>query len=267
MAKLVRAVEQRGHQEILLRKESGLDYLELSKLKLSQGERYQAETEGWEVVLVILSGVASISSENNEWSHLGGRKDVFDGKATAVYIPCRSTFAVYAESEVEIAICRAKADEKFQPFVVKPEEVVVNRRGENNWHREVHDIIVANGENRVQRIVIGETFNEPGQWSSFPPHKHDGEHAPEEPDLEEIYHYQVHPQQGFGVQMHYVKDDGIDDAYTVRHGDSFAIDHGYHPVAAAGGYRLYYLWFLAGGSGRDLRPYDDPDHRWLIRKE
>ncbi|WP_245920947.1 5-deoxy-glucuronate isomerase [Melghirimyces profundicolus] len=263
MKRLYRARERKGYQEIIGTEDPVLDYLSFGKLQLEKGEKYREKTHGYEVALVILSGKISISSQGKEWRRVGSRNSVFEGKATTIYIPCSSEYDLTAESAAEVAVCKAKADKKFEPFIILPEEVVVNRRGRDTWQREVHDIIVENGRNRVHRIVVGETFNHPGHWSSFPPHKHDGEHAPEEPDLEEVYHYQLSPRQGFGVQLHYTKDLCIDDAYIVRHGDSFAIDRGYHPVSAGGGYQLYYLWFLAGKSGRLLNPFDDPDHRWL----
>ncbi|MCY0869256.1 MAG: 5-deoxy-glucuronate isomerase, partial [Firmicutes bacterium] len=148
------------------------------------------------------------------------------------------------------------------PFVVAPEDVVIHDRGRESWRRQVHDIVAENGEGRVERIVVGETFGIAGGWSSYPPHKHD-EMSAEETELEEIYHYRFRPSSGFGVQLLYTAARDVDEAHVVRSGDSFAIPRGYHPVAAAGGYEIYYLWFLGGPHGRQLRPFDDPEHRWL----
>ncbi|MGG1313338.1 5-deoxy-glucuronate isomerase [Cohnella laeviribosi] len=265
MRRFSKAERFNGYRDIFTFEEQGLKYLAFGKAALEAGQTYRADTEQCEAVIVLLKGKATVSTGGKTWNGLGGRRTVFEGKATAVYVPCQSSFVIEAETELEVGICKAKAEKRFEPFVVYPEEVVVHRRGKETWKREVHDIIADNADGRVHRIVLGETFNEPGSWSSYPPHKHDGEHAPEEPDLEEIYYYQVDPEQGFGVQLHYTKDGEIDDAYIVRQGDSFAIDKGYHPVAAAGGYRVYYLWFMAGPTGRTLKPYDDPDHRWLTR--
>ena len=261
--RLVKAVEGEGYQEIISEEETRLDYLSLGKLSLQSQQTYRGETGGNEAVLVILSGVVDYSSGDQHYTELGGRKSVFDGKATAVYVPCRSQYEIKARTEAVLAVCKAKASERYEPFVVKPEDVIVHHRGKDSWKREVHDIITDNGEGRVQRIMIGETFNEPGNWSSYPPHKHDRDHLPEESKLEEIYHYQLSPEQGFGVQLLYNQDRSIDEAYIVRHGDSFAIDQGYHPVIAAGGYKIYYLWFLAG-ERRMYKLYDDPEHKWLM---
>lgn len=253
-----------GYQSIITESDPHLDYLAFDKLQLKADEAYTGQTGQYETVLVILSGQIDVSSANKHWKALGKRDNVFAGKATAVYIPCREEYEVSAVTDADVAVCKALADETFTPFVVQPDDVIVNHRGKENWQREVHDIIPDKDSIPVQRIIVGETFNKAGQWSSYPPHKHDQDNLPDEVMLEEIYHYQLKPQQGFGVQLHYTADKTINDAYIVRHGDSFAIDKGYHPVSAAGGYELYYLWFLAGPSKkRVLIPKDESEHVWL----
>ncbi|MFC7395087.1 5-deoxy-glucuronate isomerase [Scopulibacillus cellulosilyticus] len=266
MQRFYKGQQVKGYQDIIPENGQVLKYLALGKITLEKGEEYSSQTGHYETALVILSGKASISCEDQTWEHLGGRKTVFEDKTAAVYVPCQSEYQVTAETDVIIAVCKVKGEEKHSPFVIKPEDIVTEHRGKETWQREVKDIITDNGEGRVHRIVLGETINRPGHWSGYPPHKHDGEHYPEEPNLEEVYHFQINPEQGFGVQLHYTKDQSIDDAYIIRHGDSFAIDKGYHPVSAAGGYEVYYLWFMAGDAGRELRPYEDPDHRWFSTK-
>ena len=81
--------------------------------------------------------------------------------------------------------------------------------------------------------------------------------------MEEIYHFKVNPGQGFGIQVMYNDDMSLKESYIVQDGDSVAIKEGYHPVAAAPGYSVYYLWVMAGNSGRKLTPCDDPKHAWV----
>jgi 5-deoxy-glucuronate isomerase len=109
---------------------------------------------------------------------------------------------------------------------------------------------------------VGETFNEPGGWSSYPPHKHDRHDPPAEVALQEVYHFRLQPRQGFGIQRMYSPERGTDEVLVVEDGDTVLIPFGYHPVVAAPGYRLYYLWALAG-EGRDLRLREDPAHAWV----
>jgi 5-deoxy-glucuronate isomerase len=107
--------------------------------------------------------------------------------------------------------------------------------------------------------MVGETFNPPGNWSSYPPHKHDGRDG--EPTLEEVYYFRIDPPQGFGQQMLYTAD-GESVTHAVRDGDTVLLPYGYHPVSAPPGYRLYYLWGMAGAQ-RKLALHEDPTHRWI----
>ena len=146
------------------------------------------------------------------------------------------------------------------PVIVEPADVVVHDRGRPGWQRAVHDVVA----DRVpaQRLLVGETFNEPGEWSSFPPHKHDGGDG--EPALEEVYYYRFDRPDGFGFQGLY-EVDGSERAVFLRHGAVVGIPRGYHPVCAAPGYRLYYLWALGprAGTARALALHEDPAHQWL----
>ena len=95
----------------------------------------------------------------------------------------------------------------------------------------------------AQRLMVGETFNPPGHWSSFPPHKHDGRNG--EPCLEEVYHFRVDPPHGFGHQMLYTED-GESVTHQVRDGDAVLLPYGYHPVSSPPGLRA----LLSVGDGR-----------------
>jgi 5-deoxy-glucuronate isomerase len=195
-----------------------------------------------------------------EWNgHAARRGDVFTNRASAAYVPPGASLQVRANAPTELAFamtvgCTApRRDLQF----VSPDDVVVNERGRPPWQRTVHDIVADNVN--AAHLIVGETFNEPGQWSSFPPHKHDGRDG--EPALEEVYYYRFDQPDGFGFQGLYDAD-GTEQAVFLRHGSMVGIPHGYHPVCAAPGYRLYYLWALVG-SPRRLAMYEDPAHRWL----
>jgi 5-deoxy-glucuronate isomerase len=121
----------------------------------------------------------------------------------------------------------------------------------------VHDIFVR--DTHARRLMVGETFNPAGHWSSFPPHKHDGRNG--EPRLEEVYYFRIDPAQGFGHQLLYTND-GESVTHQVRDGDTVLLPYGYHPVSSPPGYRLYYLWAMAG-EVRQLALYEDPAHRWI----
>lgn len=236
-----------------------MKYLSLDMLCLEKGGRHSGQSGKSELGLVVISGKCSIIAGDKLFSHVGARSNVFSGRASAVYVPPMTDYEIKAESYLEIALCRSKARKDGKPCLVKPEEVKVKRVGRGNWSRKVHDVIYDNVP--AEHLVLGETFNPPGNWSSSPPHKHDVHNPPREAQMEEIYFFKIHPPQGFGIQRLY-DGNGHDRAYTVKNGDAIIISDGYHPVAAAPGYKLYYLWLLAG-KGRRLMPKDDPDHAWL----
>lgn len=216
-----------------------------------------------EAGLVVLEGTADIAVDGSTFPAVGGRSDVFAQPGSLVYAPLGARVTVRSVSpSVRVGVCRARATKRYAPFVVRADDVRPVLRGGAQWKREVRDLLVANGEGRVDGLVVGETINHPGEWSGWPPHRHQAHRPPDEAAFEELYYYRVEPAGGFGVQVHYGSAWHEDAAYLVRDGDAFAIPDGYHPTVAAGGYRLYYLWFMSGPSGRRLMPYEDPDHRW-----
>lgn len=256
--------EKHGYSEVV-DESSGLDFIRFGLIRLNNGESLSLKSEKYEIALVILSGKCNADCNGTKFNGIGSRKDVFSGKASTVYVPVESSYTVTAVGEglLEIGVCKVKAEKKYEPFVVKPDEVVTAHRGKLNWQRDVNDIITGKFEGKVDRIVLGETYSCPGQWSSYPSHKHDRDNMPYEVNMEEVYHFKVNPSQGFGIQIMYNDDLSLDESYTIRNGDSAAIKEGYHPVAAAPGYQVYYLWVMAGNSGRALTPFDDPKHSWV----
>ena len=262
MSLLFRLAPQDGYTTVIPREQTGLEFLEFGLLRLGADTEWKGETGDSEAALVVLGGRCDIEAAGQRWAGLGERGDVFDRKATAVYLPAGSAFSVRAGSSVgvQIGVCKALAQPGGSPAVVGPEDVKSRTVGAHNWRREVQDIIGANVP--AQRLLVGETYNEPGAWSSYPPHKHDVASLPDEVKLEEIYYFRVAPPAGFGIQRIYTGDGAMDEVYAIRDGDTVVIPRGYHPVAAAPGYRVYYLWMLAGPE-RIMRPRDDPAHAWV----
>lgn len=252
-------IPQEGYVPLIRRGKTGMQYLEFGVLRISPFQSYRARTGEDEILLVILAGMVHLEAGGLRWEFLGQRRNVFDGIATSAYLPRRCTFKLTSIGESEIALCKAKSEEDGEPYVIPSEEVKVSQRGEPGFQREIHDILTP--IRPANRLIVGETYNMPGQWSSYPPHKHDQERPPVESQMEEIYLYKIDPPQGFGLQRIYRPESGPEEALVIRDNLAVGIAEGYHPVVIAPGYRLYYLWLLAGPS-RQLIPYDDPDHVW-----
>lgn len=244
--------------------ESGqTQWLSFDLLRLDQGSHYEGETER-ETVAVVLFGVLAAEADGHHWSGVGERRDVFGGKAYALYLPAGTKFRVHAHTGVEIALVGAPAQLGGEPFLITPDRIKRRSVGHFNWRRDIDDIIDASFP--AHRLLVGETRNPPGNWSSYPPHKHERNDPPWEAQLEEIYHFRIAPTGGFAVQLLYTDDGEINEAFIVRDGDTIIIPKGYHPVVAPPGYRVYYLWALAG-EGRRLYFRYDPRHEWLLGAE
>ena len=227
------------------------------RVKLGPQESTAFETLRNEAVLVLQQGEGRLKVSDETWEV--SRKNVVDEPATALYLPPDTSVTVDAHGPLEAIIVAAPAEDCGTAALVSANQVKIQQRGEGNYSREVHDILV--NDHFAQRLLVGETFNPPGNWSSYPPHKHDGRDG--EPKLEEVYHYRIDPDQGFGYQTLYTAD-GESVTHMVRDGDTVVIPYGYHPVASPPGYRLYYLWALVGEK-RELTVFEDPLHSWITR--
>ncbi len=239
---------------------TGFEHLTFRVRKLLRGERLSDHTGAHELGLVMLGGRCSVESTAGSWSHLGSRANVFSGMPMALYLPIQTQFTVAAETDCEIAFCYCGAEEPYPARLIGPEDVEVEVRGGENATRQINHIIKP--EFPAHRLLLVEVYTPSGNWSSYPPHKHDVHNPPGEVDLEEIYYYKIDRPEGYAVQKVYTADRRIDETLTVRDGELVLIPEGYHPVVAAHGYNVYYLNALAG-SARSMAASDDPDYAWV----
>jgi 5-deoxy-glucuronate isomerase len=252
---LLRAPRTDGRQPLLRRGTHGAQELSVARWRLAAGATEEYTVAGEETIVVLQEGRGTFTMNGRDWPV--SRTGVFTERATAAYVPPGTTLRVTAATPLEAVLVCAATRERGEPAVIGPDQVRVNQRGKGSYAREVHDLFVT--DPNAQRLMVGETFNPAGNWSSYPPHKHDGRDG--EPKLEEVYYYRVDPPQGFGHQMLYTAD-GESVTHTVRDGDAVLLPYGYHPVSAAPGYRLYYLWAIAGAQ-RKLALHEDPAHVWI----
>lgn len=239
---------------------TGFEYLTMRVRKLTAGEKFSSATGAAELGMVILGGHCSVESTAGSWFDLGSRAHVFDGMPTALYLPIQTEFTLLAETDCEVALCFSRAEEKFPAQLITPDEVEVEIRGGANATRQINHILKP--EFAAQRLLLVEVYTPSGNWSSYPPHKHDVHSPPEEVDLEELYYYKVDAPEGYAIQRVYTADGRIDQTLTVRDGELVLIPEGYHPVVAAHGYNVYYLNALAG-SARSMAASDDPAYAWV----
>ena len=231
-----------------------------SVLMAERGNTYCANTDLAELCLVILSGKWKIKVKGEKAEYNCERTSVFEEKAYALYLPPGTEYELVAEKKGEVALCKSHGPNKKKPIFIEPWQIKERHLGGNTFHRKAFDIL--DDATDANFLLVGETISEPGHWSSYPPHKHDTDNPPHETALEELYYFRFKPSGGFGFQRIYSEDHSLDEAFMIEDSSVVLIPSGYHPVASAPGYSLYYLWILAGEK-RILQPYFDHKHKWV----
>ena len=249
-----------GKSEIFTKEDSFCQKVEVDMIRLADGEKKSYREENKEYGLVILGGKCTVAGNGFNYENIGERQTVFDGNATSVYIPRNTEFTITGVGEVSIAVAKCPSDKDHKPVLIKPEDVVAKDLGKPGWKR--HAMFVLDERVEADQIYIGECWIEGGQWSSYPPHKHDDDNMPVEAATEEIYYFEFDKPQGFGIQKVYTMEGDIDETYTVKSGDFVEIPRGYHPFHSAPGYKNYMLWIMAG-KNRGFFMTTDEDHKWL----
>lgn len=245
--------------------QAGWEHLSFEARRLERGQRWGRATAESELGLVVLGGTCTIESNHGTWPAVGARADVFAGLPHALYLPRGSEFAITARSPCEIGYGWCAAERTFPARLIEPEEIRVEIRGGDNMTRQINSIIPPGFP--CDRLVLVEVYTPGGNWSSFPPHKHDRHHVDAggivvEADLEEVYFYRFDRPGGFAYQRVYTSDRSTDALLLCQDGDLVLVPHGYHPVVAAPGATTYYLNVLAG-SAQSLAASDDPTYGWI----
>jgi 5-deoxy-glucuronate isomerase len=250
-----------GEWDVVDPKSASWQYLSFRVERLRGDDHVSRNTGGEEVAVVPLRGRCAVESDGLRWE-LGGRASVFEGMPWALYLPRDTEYMLSAGEDVEVAVAGAVVETRLEPQLVRPEDVEIEVRGSGNATRQINHIIKP--EFPAQRLLVVEVFTPAGNWSSYPPHKHDEDRPPGEVVLEEVYYYrtQSEPPGAFAVQRLYSPQYGTDVTETVRDGDIMLVPHGYHTTAAAHGYDLYYLNGLAGDR-RSMAAADDPELAWI----
>ena len=240
---------------------AGWSHVGLQIYRLGHGRRITGEARDRETCLVISSGVVEVAVDGRSLGPVGGRKHVFEDAAPgAVYVPAGVPFEVVARGEAEIASCSAPGRPGRAARIVASAEMSREVRGRGTNARFVRNIL--SESQPADSLLVVEVITPAGHWSSYPPHKHDSDVAGVETALEETYYHRVNPPQGFAFQRVYTDDRSLDETLCVHDGDLVLVPRGYHPVAAAHGYDLYYLNVMAGPQRKWLFR-NDPAHAWI----
>lgn len=237
---------------------AGWRHLGFQVRSLRAGEGIKAESDGHELCVVLLAGDADLSVGGERWT-VEGRRGVFQGLPHALYVPPGQRYGVRAVTDLEIAIGTAAAEGRLPPRLITPDDVKVEIRGGHNVTRQITHVL---DPGDAEKLLCVEVYTPSGNWSSYPPHRHDEHHPGVEVDLDEVYHYRIDPPDGWALQRLYTDDRSLNDVVIVADGDTVLVRRGYHPVAMAPGYDGYYLNFLAG-EHPSWEARDEPDLAWV----
>ena len=255
-----------GPYDLAITPESaGWAYSGLRILTLKPGGEHALSTGENEFLVLPLNGGCTVAVDARSFE-LGGRTDVFSAVTDFAYLPRESQAVISSAGGGTYALPSARTERGgHSARYGRKEDVPVELRGAGACSRQVNNYCLP-GTFDAEQLLVCEVLTPGGNWSSYPPHKHDEVRPGVESELEEIYHFQVAGENGFGYQRVYgTPERPIDVLAEVRSGDSVLIPHGWHgPSIAAPGYDLYYLNVMAGpGQDRAWLICDDPAHGWV----
>ncbi|KMY48597.1 5-deoxy-glucuronate isomerase [Peribacillus loiseleuriae] len=244
---------------------SSLKYVEFKIVDLAPGAKYSEELAKTECCIVALTGKINVTDKEETFHNIGTRESVFEKIPTdSVYVSNDRSFEVEAMSQARVALCYSPSEKQLPTKLIRASDITFENRGTNNNKRLVHNIL-PDSDPSANSLLVVEVYTESGNWSSYPPHKHDQDNLPEESFLEETYYHEMNPQQGFVFQRVYTDDRSLDETMTVENGDVVIVPVGYHPVGVPDGYQSYYLNVMAGPT-RTWKFHNDPDHEWILKR-
>jgi 5-deoxy-glucuronate isomerase len=244
---------------------AGWSFAGLRVVRLEPGGSAAWDTGTDEALVLPLAGACVVHCDGRSFT-LAGRVDVWNRVSDFAYAPRDAHLRIVSAGGGSFAVPTARARVRREPAYGPAEAVPVEVRGRGHASRQVTNFCAPDAFD-TDRLTAVEVLTPAGNWSSYPPHKHD-EAREGEAVLEEIYYFRIRGRNGFGMHRTYTADGAIDATVTVRDGDVFLVPRGYHgPCVAAPDHDMYYLNVLAGpGPGRSLDFCDDPNHAWIRQR-
>ena len=271
---LRRPAGTRGLVHDITPESAGWRYAGFALYRLVPGEAAALRLDGREAILVLVEGRAEVEAGDTRFGEIGARMHVFEGDPTrasggvpphALYVPPGVEWTVRATSDCTLAVCSAPSPGGRAPALIGPEGIATLTRGRGANTRHINPIAMEERD-VADALLVTEVFTPAGNWSSYPPHRHDEDDFPRMTYLEETYYHRLDPAQGFGFQRVFTDDGSLDATMTVHDGDVVLVPRGHHPCGAPHGYGLYYLNVMAGPR-RAWRFENHPDHDWIARRD
>lgn len=253
---------QSGKVHAITPETAGWRYVGFNLYRLDGQDIASEETGDMEAILVLVEGMAEISVNGRSLGDLGQRMNVFEQLPPhAVYVSRSSHWSARATSPCTLAVCLAPATTDRPSQIIGPEGVTDLTRGKGANSRRIFNIAMEDRD-VADSLLVTEVFTPQGNWSSYPPHRHDVDDFPDITYLEETYYHRLNPAQGFAVQRVFTDDGSLDTTICPEDHDVVLVPKGHHPCGAPFGYELYYLNVMAGPI-RKWRFKNHPHHEWL----
>lgn len=242
--------------------EAGWRYVGFAVHVLEPGQRLRREADDHEVTVVALEGSLDVRAGDRSFEALGSRQGVFDGPpAELALVAPGSSIEAVARTPATVVLADAPGGEVRLTRDLRAADILVEQRGSGVTARRIHHLLPPAG--KAGRLILFEVYTPGGNWSSYPPHKHDTQDPPTESALEELYYYRFARPTGWAFQRVYTPDRDLDVALAPTDGDVVLVPRGYHTVGMPAGYDGYYLNVMAGPT-RAWHFTLDPEHAWLM---
>ncbi len=241
-------------------------YVGFDLYRLSAGDRIEDSTGDQEVILVMVEGKADIQAAGQSFGIVGDRMNVFEKTPPhSVYVPNASQWKAEAATDCTLAVCAAPGNGGHQTRHIAPADVVALTRGKGANTRHIHNIAMVD-QDFADSLLVTEVFTPDGNWSSYPPHRHDEDDYPNMTYLEETYYHRLNPSQGYGIQRVFTEDGSLDETMAVHDHDVVLVPKGHHPCGVPYGYEMYYLNVMAGPM-RQWIVKNHEEHEWIIERD
>lgn len=256
-----------GFDVFLPPERAGWDQSGLRVLSLDAGARVELDTADEEWLIIPLSGAFEVDVAGQA-HYLRGRRDVFEGPTDTLYLPPASRFWITAPAGGRVAFTSARAAGQHPVQFLAAHDAPVARRGAGTMSRKAHEYLMRTGSLRSEKLMALEVYTPGGNWSSYPPHKHDVD-SDQETQLEEVYYFELQDEAdrpAAAYQRVFASDERpIDVLAEIHSGDVVLVPYGWHgPAVAPPGNDLYYLNVMAGNGDLNNWKFTDlPSAAWV----
>lgn len=245
---------------------AGWGYVGMSIYRLQPGDTTAEKTGDREAILVLVEGKAKLTAGDEDFGEMGDRMDVFEKTPPhCLYVPNGSDWSATATTDCVLAVCTAPGKGNYKAQRLGPNGISMDTRGKGSNTRYVNNVAMEMRD-VADSLLVTEVFTPAGNWSSYPPHRHDVDDYPNITYLEETYYHRLNPPQGYAHQRVWTEDGSLDETMTVANHDMTLVPKGHHPCGAPYGYELYYLNVMAGPI-RKWRFKNHPDHDWIYQRD